>query len=129
MFVWLWTWAAYVFAGRPTPVAPEAYRIVAALDLSLMVPSLAAGGFLLWRRHPWGFVTAVLSGVLASMYLIVLSVNSLVAVRRGLAAAPGEIPGWGTLGVLTITATLMLFAGMQGRRPDSIRHSHAVVER
>ncbi|MCX6027671.1 MAG: hypothetical protein NTY23_15730 [Chloroflexi bacterium] len=37
--VWLGMWAAYVFAGRPTPVESEAFKLVAALDLSLMVNS------------------------------------------------------------------------------------------
>jgi hypothetical protein len=54
-------WTAYVFAGRPTPVDPEAFKIVAALDLSLMVPALTVGGILrstrlsrfdgAWRVH------------------------------------------------------------------------------
>src|SRR2546421_454355 len=47
--VWLLMWAAYVFGGRPTPVEPQAFKIIAALDLSLMVPALGAGGVLLWR--------------------------------------------------------------------------------
>jgi len=81
---------AYVFAGRPTPVEPEAFRIGAALDLSLMVPALTFGGVLLWNRRPWGYVLDSIAGIQAALYLIVLSVNSFVAIRRGLTAAPGE---------------------------------------
>jgi hypothetical protein len=51
--VWLSMWAAYVFAGRPTPVESDAFKIVAALDLLWLVPSLASGGVLLWKRRPW----------------------------------------------------------------------------
>ena len=43
--VWIALWAAYVFAGRPTPVEPEAFRLVAALDLSLMGDDL----YFRWR--------------------------------------------------------------------------------
>ena len=43
--VWIAMWAAHVFAGRPTPVDPETFKIVAALDLALMVPALTAGAF------------------------------------------------------------------------------------
>ena len=50
--VWIVMWAAYVFTGRPTPVGPDAFRLVAALDLSLMVPALIVGGMLLWQRIP-----------------------------------------------------------------------------
>ena len=35
-FVWIGLWAAYVFAGWPTPIEPNAFRLVAALDLTLM---------------------------------------------------------------------------------------------
>jgi hypothetical protein len=50
--VWLAMWGAYVFAGRPLPIEPEAFKVVAALDLSLMVPALALGGALLWTQRP-----------------------------------------------------------------------------
>ena len=42
--VWFGMWAAYVFAGRPTPVEPEAFKLVAALDTSIMVSLMAFGG-------------------------------------------------------------------------------------
>ncbi len=106
--VWLGTWAAYVFAGRPTPVETEAFRLVAALDMTLMVPALVTGGVLIWQRRPWGYLIAAVAGIQASLYLLVLSVNSAVAISRGLAAAPGELPIWGTLLVLTFTATAWL---------------------
>jgi hypothetical protein len=55
--VWLGTWAAYIFAGRPR-VDTEAFKLVAALDLTLMVPLLISSGLLLWRRRPWGYILA-----------------------------------------------------------------------
>src|SRR4028118_1062056 len=54
--VWMVMWAAYVFAGRPTPVETQAFQLVAALDTTLMVPALALGGVLLWRQQAWGYV-------------------------------------------------------------------------
>ena len=106
--VWLGTWAAYAFAGRPTPVATEAFHLVAALDMTLMVPALVTGGVLLWRRRPWGYVVAAVAGVQASLYLLVLSVNSAISISRGIVAAPGELPIWGALLVLTSAATAWL---------------------
>lgn len=106
--VWLGTWAAYVFAGRPTPVETEAFHFVAALDMTLMVPALVIGGVLLWRRRSWGYLIAAVAGIQASLYLLVLSVNSAVAISRDLIAAPGELPIWGPLLVLTFAATAWL---------------------
>ena len=109
-------WAAYVFAGRPTPVEPEAFKLVAALDLSLMVPTLGIGGVLLWRRRPWGLVIAAIASVQAALYLLVLSVNSVVSIHRGLTNAPGELPIWGTLTLITGTVALGLFASVRSER-------------
>jgi len=114
--VWLGTWAAYVFAGRPTPVATEAFHLVAALDMTLMVPALVTGGVLLWRRRPWGYVIAAAAGIQASLYLLVLSVNSVVSISRSIVAAPGELPIWGTLMVLTFTATVWLVRACDARK-------------
>jgi hypothetical protein len=106
--VWIAVWALYVFAGRATPVEPDAFRLVAALDLTLMVPALAGGGFLLWRRRPFGIAVASIASVQAALYLLVLMVSSAVAISRGLAEAPGEIIIWGPLCVATAAVAAWL---------------------
>jgi hypothetical protein len=114
-FVWMGMWAAYVFAGQPTPVEPEAFKLVAALDLTIMVPALAFGGVLLWQRRAWGYIVAAIAGTQGSLYLLVLSTNSVVEILRGLQEAPGELPLWGTLAVTTTTVTALLLANVRGR--------------
>lgn len=108
--VWLTMWAAYAFAGRATPIEPEAFKLVAALDLSMMVTALVLGGVLLWRRSRWGYVIAAIAGIQSALYLTVLSVNAWVAIARGLARAPGELPVWGTLALLTTAAMFVLLS-------------------
>lgn len=112
---WFGMWAAHVFGGRPTPVEPEAFKLVAALDTSLMVPVMASGGVLLWRRNSWGGTVAGIAGVQGSLYLIVLTVNATVAINRGLVEAPGELPVWGVLAVATTAATAALLKGLTVR--------------
>ena len=124
--VWIVVWAAYAFGGRPTPVEPEAFKLVAALDITLMVPALSCGGILLWRRHPWGYVIASVAGIQGALYLLVLAVNSVVAIVGGLAEAPGEIPLWGTLAVATALATVLLLANVRGRKSTSVPASGQV---
>ncbi len=114
--IWLGTWAAYAFGGRPTPIETEAFKLVAALDMALMVPALAIGGALLFRRRAWGYVIAALAGVQASLYLLVLTVNSAGAIVRGLAEAPGELLTWGPLLAATALATAVLFACVRDDR-------------
>jgi hypothetical protein len=118
---WIAMWAAYVFAGRPMPVEPDAFRLIAALDLSLMVPALTVGGVLLWRRVPWGFVIAAIGSIQGSLYLFVLSVNSVIAIQRGLVSAPGELPIWGTLTLFMTTVALVLLANVRQEGPGQYR--------
>jgi hypothetical protein len=112
---WLGMWAAYVFAGHPTPVEPEAFKLVAALDTVLMAPALVGGGILLWQRKPVGYVLSAVAGVQASLYLLVLSINSIIFVARGLADWPGEAPLWVGLAAVTTAITSLLFAHVGGR--------------
>ena len=114
--IWLTLWAAYVFAGTPTPVDPEVFKLVAALDLSLMVPALTAGGVLLWRQNPWGYVVAAIASIQSSLYLVVLAVNSWVAIRRGFVEAPGEFPLWSTLALLTSAAAIAFLTHASGEQ-------------
>ena len=115
--VWMVLWVRYVFANRPLPVEPEAFKVVAALDLTLMVPVLAIAGLLAWRRHPLGFVLAPMACIQAAMYLLVLTVNSVIAIRTDLVAAPGELPIWSTLALALIGMTVTLLAHL--RRPNT----------
>jgi len=87
--------------------------VVAAIDISIIVSSLVFGGVLVWRRNAWGYVIAAIASTLGTLYLIVLTVNSFVAIQRGMADPPGEIPAWGTLARLTAVATLLLLSNVR----------------
>jgi hypothetical protein len=118
---WLGMWGAYAFAGRRTPIEPEAFKVVAALDLALMVPALAAGGLLLWRRRPWGYVIATIAASQGALYLGVLSVNAAIAIHRDLAVAPGELPFWAPLALFTTIAATVLLKSASGHLPSLAR--------
>lgn len=116
--VWLGMWGAHVFRGAELPVEKSAFQLVASLDLAIMVPLLSAAGILLWKRRPWGIVLTALAGVQSSLYLLVLTTNSAVAVMKGVVQPPGEVPVWGALCVLTAAATVVVFSkagGVRGR--------------
>jgi len=105
---WLVMWAAHIFGGQPTPVEPEAFKLVVALDLTLMVPALASGGVLLWRRHHWGYLISAIAAIQGTLYLIVLSVNGVILSLRGLVKTSADLLLWGTLAVATAAATGVL---------------------
>jgi len=112
--VWLGMWAAHVFAGRPPPTRdPEAFKLVAALDLTIMMPALGTGGFLLWRRNAWGYLIAAITATQGALYLLVLSANSALSIARGLEQTPGQLPIWGALLIATTTAAVVLLASVR----------------
>jgi hypothetical protein len=115
--VWVAMWAAFVFAGRPTPIEPGAFQVVAAIDLSLLVPALATGGVWLWRRHPWGFIVGAMAAVEGALYLVVLTVNTSLSIASGLTHGPGELPVWGPLALATTAAAAVLLRHVQERAP------------
>jgi hypothetical protein len=106
--VWLTLWARFAFAGVPTPIEPEAFKIVAAVDLVTIVPALAAGGVLLWRHRPHAMFFGTSAAIAGALYLAVLTVSSILSVRQGLVVAPGELPLWLPLAILTTSAALVL---------------------
>jgi hypothetical protein len=68
----------------PTPITQTGHPtgVVFATDLSLLAPGLLAGGLLLWRRQPWGFVLSAVMLIKACTYgpaLIVMSAFSASA--------------------------------------------------
>ncbi|MFP4460170.1 MAG: hypothetical protein ACLFSQ_11355 [Candidatus Zixiibacteriota bacterium] len=108
--IWLIFWAFFIFAGKSLPIAEDAFRTVATMDICLISPSLIIGGKLLWNRKDWGFIISSISGVLGSFYLLLLTINSIAFIMLGLSEAPGELPIWGTLFVFTSIATIYLFS-------------------
>lgn len=106
--------AIITLSGHPT-------NVVFALDLTLLIPWLVVGAIWLIQRRPWGYVVAGILSVKGPLYTLVLSANSLLVVRAGLAGT-SELPLWGTLTVLGLAAGAALFWSMQpspkeGRTP------------
>jgi hypothetical protein len=127
--VWLGMWAAYAFAGRPTPIEPEAWKLVAALDLTVMMPALGVGGLLLWRRNGWGYPIAAIAAIQGALYLLVLSVNAVVSIARGFEEAPGQLPIWGPLFFATSAAAVVLLAFVRTSESRTARVASQELQR
>lgn len=77
--------------GHPT-------HVVAALDLTLVVPYLALGGVLLWRRRSWGVVVAAVLLVKGAIYMLALVATTLSIMAAGFPEAAAELPLWTAIG-------------------------------
>lgn len=81
--------------------------VVYALDLSLIVPVMILGAMLLWQNKDWGIVLSAMMLVKCFTYGLVLTLGTLVIMKRGLDNDP-LLPIWiiitvgGLLGVFIL---------------------------
>ena len=87
---WIGQWANFVFTDTLPQIIVQtggANNLVAALDLSLVVPIVLLSGIWLWQYRPWGYVLAVMSNVKGAVYTVVLIVGSFVQAQSGVEGA------------------------------------------
>jgi hypothetical protein len=103
---------AYVATGDlPDVVVNTAHptHVVAALDLVFVVPFLLLGGVLLLKRSAWGFVIGIAIAIKGAIYMIGLSLTTLLVASAGFPDAGAQIPIWVGIGVgSAITAAVLL---------------------
>lgn len=107
-FAWLAQWAAYVFADVVPSVGEAPFRLVAAMDLGFMVPTMLIGAALLWRRRAWGYVIAAIAITQGATYTAGLTVASVVGGLRGVAGSMEQAPVWGVWTLVGAAATVAL---------------------
>lgn len=116
--VWIGLWASVVFVGADPPGGEPAFRVVAALDLTLMVPALILGGLLTWRGSDWSIAAAAIATLQAALYLTVLATNARLLLWMELVDPPGEVVLWTLLAVPTWIAAGTLVLSVQGGCDD-----------
>lgn len=114
---WLAQWAGYVINGTVPAVGLDAFRLIAAMDLSFMVPPMLVGAALLARRRPWGSVIAPVIILKGATYTLVLTASSLVAGTRGIEGSFEQAPIWAAWTVAGMLAGWTLLRGLD-RRPS-----------
>lgn len=117
---WLAQWAACMFGGTVPSMGEGAFRLVAVMDLSFMVPTMIVGAVLLWLRRAWGFLLAAIAITHGAAYTLVLTASSVVGGLRGIAGSMEQAPVWGiwTLaGVAAVVALLWRIEGPEAGTP------------
>jgi hypothetical protein len=101
----------FILTGQLPPVMVRvngSTNVIAALDLSLVVPEFMLGAIWLWQRQSWGYVLGIIANVKGALYMLALTTGSLFAAQTG---APGSlelVPLWSFLCVASLTASLFL---------------------
>jgi hypothetical protein len=121
LVAWLTQWARFVFAGVEPAAGEDMFTLVAALDLSLVVPFFVLGAGLLWRRRPWGFMLAVMMCLKGATYTLMLAVSSVLAAHKGVEGAAGEIAVWTAWSLVSTLATVALLVCLETRPAHGVR--------
>jgi hypothetical protein len=112
MFLWISQWVKFVLTGKVPEVngSQSAYQVIAAVDLSLLVPMQITAAYLLWRRRAWGYVTGVVALVQGAIYLAVMAAVCVA----GWILTPGSplVSGWFINCVVNSTLCLVCLAAL-----------------
>ena len=108
---WLAQWAAFVFGGTVPSVGEEPFKLIAALDLTFVVPLCVVAAVLLWRRAGWGYVFGTMMCMKSATYTLVLTAGTTTAVLRGVEGVAGQIPVWGVWTLAGAAATAIMLRG------------------
>jgi hypothetical protein len=73
---WISQAVAFAVTGVEPGLGADAFRLIAALDLSMVVTPVAIGAVWLWVRRVWGVVIAVVLNVKGAIYAFLLAVGS-----------------------------------------------------
>jgi hypothetical protein len=113
--LWIAGWLRFVMTGRIPQLGGtgEAFRLVAALDLTLQVPFLAVGALWLWKRQPWGYVVAAMWMTADAVYMIVLLAFSPFAAKAGVPGAWDQAPMWAVAGTGCLASSILLLRNLR----------------
>jgi hypothetical protein len=97
--VWIGKWFSYSYLGNNLPSEEPIFRLIASLDITFMITGFILSGIFIIKRKDYGYTIGAIIGLQGFLYLIVLSMNSvLISIKSN--TFPGELPIWGTLLVI-----------------------------
>ena len=111
-FLWISKWVKFLTTGRVPDVngSQFAYQVIAAVDLSFMVPLQVSAAYLLFRRRTWGFVLGSVALVQGAVYTAVMATICVF----GWKLTPGSqlFSGWFINCVVSCALCLLCLAGL-----------------
>lgn len=108
----------YVFTGQVPQIitaVDHPTNVIAALDLSMVVPIQLLGAIWLWRRQPWGYVLAAMTNLKGAVYMLVLTVSTITAIKAGVSEDLPMVALWGIIGIGHLIATVYLLRNLVPR--------------
>lgn len=96
-------------------------HLIAALDLSMVVPVALLGAVWLWRGEPWGYVLATIWSVKGGVYMMALVAGTLTSLWVGASGAWELLPLWTAIGIGCGAAARALLSHLRPTRSSYSR--------
>ncbi len=109
--LWVGQSLAYVFNGRLPQIVVDGgggTHLVAAFDLTCIVPLMALGGHWLLQRRPWGYLVAAIMFVQGTLIVIDLVITPAFQAAAGVTDAWMMVPVWVLMGAGFLTGATAL---------------------
>jgi hypothetical protein len=110
---WVAQALAFAVTGEEPALGAEAFRLIAALDLALVVTPAAIGAAWLWTRRAWGYVVAVVMHVKGVVYALLLAIGSLLGGPVGQGGGDGLLGLWAFFALGSLASLVVLLASAQ----------------
>ncbi len=110
---WIGQALAFVGTGQAPELGEEAFRLIAALDLTLVVTPVAIGAAWLWARRPWGVVLAVVMNVKGAIYATLLTIGSAQGGPLAAGGGDGLLWLWAFFAVGSTASLVALLAAIR----------------
>ena len=88
LFITLWTAMSVSAAASGSPLDPI-LRVVTTMHLTVQLPALLVGGFLLWRRQPLGYVVA--AGLLLQVVAYLVGLSAITLLQESVMRSPVDL--------------------------------------
>jgi hypothetical protein len=110
---WIGQSLLFTFTGQLPELGEGPFRLIAALDLSLVVTPVAIGARWLWARRVWGFIIAVVLNTKGTIYAVLLSIASLAGGPVAEGGGDGLFALWLVLALGSLGSLVVLLASMR----------------
>jgi len=110
---WIGQSLLFAFTGQLPALGEEAFRLIAALDLSLVVTPVAVGAWWLWAGRAWGYIIAVVLNTKGTIYAGLLSLASLAGGPVSEGGGDGLLALWLVLALGSLGSLVVLLASLR----------------
>jgi len=110
---WVGQALGFAVGGVEPGLGAEAFRLIAALDLSLVVAPVALAAGWLWRRRAWGVILAVVLHVKGAVYALLLAIGSALGGPLAQGGGDGLLALWLAFVVGSFASLVVLLANLR----------------